>query len=108
MTLTPPADPFPAPSPSPLHSPSLLVQALGDLLTAARLMQGLKVLHDCGWAHMDLKPSKVQVRMGSDGATPHCTIVDLGASVGKLPPPQSSNLRRTALPQTEICTMTLC
>lgn len=48
-----------------------------------QILQGLKVLHDCGWAHMDLKPSKVQVRMGSDGATPHCTIVDLGASVGE-------------------------
>lgn len=42
------------------------------------------MLHDCGWAHMNLKPSKVQVRLGADGAY-HCTIVDLAACMGMLP-----------------------
>lgn len=45
-------------------------------VTAKVCAQGLKVLHDCGWGHMNLKPSKVQVRVDADG-THHCTIVDL-------------------------------
>ena len=42
------------------------------------------MLHDCDWGHMNLKPSKVQVKMGADGAY-HCTIVDLAGCMGKLP-----------------------
>ena len=36
---------------------------------------------------MDLKPSKVQVKLGADGAY-HCTIVDFAGCMGKLPPPK--------------------
>ena len=36
---------------------------------------------------MNLKPSKVQVKVGADGAY-HCTIVDLSACMGKLPCPK--------------------
>ncbi|KAL3146806.1 Chk1 protein kinase [Trebouxia sp. C0009 RCD-2024] len=50
-----------------------------------QMLQGLKVLHDCGWGHMNLKPSKVQVRVNTDG-TYHCTIVDLAASMGEKHP----------------------
>ena len=41
------------------------------------------MLHDCGWAHMNLKPSKVQVKVNADGIY-HCTIVDLAACMGRL------------------------
>ncbi|KAL3160380.1 hypothetical protein ABBQ32_010706 [Trebouxia sp. C0010 RCD-2024] len=47
-----------------------------------QVLQGVKVLHGCGWAHLGLRRSKVQVKIGSDGATPYYTVVDLSAAVG--------------------------
>ena len=43
-------------------------------------VQGMKVLQKCAWGHMNLKPSKVWVKISADGAY-LCTIV---ACMGRL------------------------
>lgn len=48
------------------------------------IMQGVKVLHDCGRAHMNLKPPRIQVKQDAANATYHCTITDLASAMSTL------------------------
>ena len=43
-------------------------------------MQGLQVLHSCGFCSMDCKSDNVMVSMGPLGEDLHCTLVDLGSA----------------------------
>lgn len=43
-------------------------------------MQGLEVLHSCGFCSLDCKSSNVMVSMGPLGEDLHCTLVDLGSA----------------------------
>ncbi len=61
-------------------SAGALQQLLVRCPTCSNGMQGIQVPHEIGWAHMNLKPSKVQVKQHSDGSY-HCTITDLGSSI---------------------------
>ena len=49
------------------------------------MSQGMHVLHGCGWAHVNLKPSKVQIKKAENSPKLHCTVVDLGCSIGVVP-----------------------
>lgn len=47
-------------------------------------MQGLAVLHDCGWAYINLKTEKVLIaETFSDSGQPlfHCVLTDLGSAI---------------------------
>ena len=47
-------------------------------------MQGLAVLHDCGWAYINLKTEKVLIaETSSDSGQPlfHCVLTDLGSAI---------------------------
>ena len=44
-----------------------------------QILQGVQLLHSCGFALMDCKPDNILVSMGPWGEDVHCTVVDLGS-----------------------------
>jgi len=59
-------------------------------LTLKWCLQGLDVLHSCGWAHMHIKMDNVQANISADGRKIQCQVIDLGcatkASARESPP----------------------
>ena len=47
-------------------------------LSVLLLSQALAVLHECGFAHVNLKSDKIMCKRLSDGSI-HCRITDLGS-----------------------------
>ncbi len=44
-------------------------------------LQGVEVLHNCGWAHMHIKMDNVQADISAHRRRVQCQVIDLGCAI---------------------------